>query len=189
MVAEFQLITADEFEAELAADADLRAELIDGMVIVSPEPTYLHQFISHRLTETLQPIASERRLGYWFGSINLRLSEFNLFHPDLAFYRFEDKPVLQSASSPRLPVIVVEILSPSTRSNDLRQKRVRYAEARIPEYWIIDQDRKSIVVNTFEASKDYIGHEVRQGRIPVGLFAGVELDMDWIFGEKDFPQD
>lgn len=189
MVAEFRLITADEFETQLADDPDLRAELIDGMVIVSPEPTFLHQFIAPRLTETLQPIANARRLGYWFSSINLRLSEFNLFHPDLAFYRFEQKPILENSTSTRLPEIVVEILSPSTRSRDLRQKRVRYAEARIPEYWIVDQDRKTIVINTFEESKDYIGHDVHLGRIPVGLFAGVELDMAWIFGNKDFPQD
>lgn len=189
MVAEFRLITADEFESRLADNPDLRAELIDGMVIVSPEPTYLHQFIGPRLFETLQPIASSRRLGYWFNPVNLRLSNFNLFHPDLAFFRFEDKPKLRGSSSPNLPAIVVEILSPSTKRHDLRQKRVRYAEAEIAEYWIIDQDRNSIVIQIFEDSKDYIGHEVRQGRIPVGLFAGVELDTDWIFGEKDFPQD
>jgi Uma2 family endonuclease len=189
MVAEFGLITADEFEIQLADNPDLRAELIDGMVVVSPEPTYLHQFIGPRLFETLQPIASSRRLGYWFNPVNLRLSDFNVFHPDLAFFRFEDRPKLRGASSPSMPTIVVEILSPSSKSRDLRHKRIRYAEAGIGEYWVIDQDRNSIVINVFESSKDYVGHEVREGRIPVGLFAGVVLDMAWIFGEKDFPQD
>jgi Uma2 family endonuclease len=37
-------------------------------------------------------------------------------------------------------VLVVEILSPSSRNTDHRAKRVEYAEAGIPHYWIVDLD-------------------------------------------------
>jgi Uma2 family endonuclease len=38
------------------------------------------------------------------------------------------------------PDVAVEILSPSTRGNDVFLKKAAYARAGIPEYWIVDPD-------------------------------------------------
>jgi Uma2 family endonuclease len=38
------------------------------------------------------------------------------------------------------PVLVVEILSPSSRLIDLNLKRARYERAGVPSYWVVDPD-------------------------------------------------
>ena len=44
-----------------------------------------------------------------------------------------------------LPVILaVEIVSAGSRTNDLATKRLTYAEAGIPAYWLVDPDRSRI---------------------------------------------
>jgi Uma2 family endonuclease len=38
------------------------------------------------------------------------------------------------------PLVVIEVLSPSTRYYDQGTKRLRYAAAGVPNYWIVDPD-------------------------------------------------
>ena len=50
------------------------------------------------------------------------------------------------------PDFVVEVLSPSTSKKDSRLKLYKYGEAGVREYWMIDPNRKTIVVYDFENS-------------------------------------
>jgi len=43
---------------------------------------------------------------------------------------------------------VIEILSPGTRRRDLNAKRTLYARYRVPEYWVVDPDSRSVAVLT-----------------------------------------
>ena len=52
---------------------------------------------------------------------------------------FQDEPA---------PIVVVEVLSPSTKSIDLKEKRAEYVKRGIPEYWIVDPDRLWVQVGT-----------------------------------------
>ncbi len=52
---------------------------------------------------------------------------------------FQDEPA---------PIVVVEVLSPSTKSIDLNEKRAEYVKRGIPEYWIVDPDRELVQVGT-----------------------------------------
>jgi Uma2 family endonuclease len=45
---------------------------------------------------------------------------------------------------PLRPVMVIEILSPSTRRVDLTLKRSRYEAAGCPSYWAVDPDEPSV---------------------------------------------
>ena len=51
------------------------------------------------------------------------------------------------------PDLIVEILSPSTRERDLRLKASKYANAGVREYWIIDPDKRIILVYRFSESR------------------------------------
>jgi Uma2 family endonuclease len=44
------------------------------------------------------------------------------------------------------PILGIELLSPSTRHIDLGLKRVRYAEAGLEWYWIVDLDGGELIV-------------------------------------------
>ena len=47
------------------------------------------------------------------------------------------------------PDFVVEVLSPSTKNTDIFVKCQAYREAGVKEYWIIDPDKKVIIVHLF----------------------------------------
>lgn len=40
----------------------------------------------------------------------------------------------------------MEIISPTGRKRDLKDKRADYAKAKVPEYWIVDPKKRSITV-------------------------------------------
>jgi Uma2 family endonuclease len=48
----------------------------------------------------------------------------------------------------RTLLLVAEVMSPSTSSRDRFLKRVRYGEAGVPLYWVVDGDEKSVEVWT-----------------------------------------
>jgi Uma2 family endonuclease len=67
--------------------------------------------------------------------------------PDLVIRKLPLPPPEKWDDAPT-PVLVVEILSDSTRRNDLVKKRAFYPESGIPEYWIVDGDARSVLVVT-----------------------------------------
>ena len=46
------------------------------------------------------------------------------------------------------PLLMVEVLSPATRRNDLLVKQSIYAEAGVPSYWLVDPLEPSLTVLT-----------------------------------------
>ena len=78
------------------------------------------------------------------------------------------------------PDFVLEILSDSTRKKDMTVKLTKYMEAGVKEYWVIDPDRRLLIV--------YIGEEEGiprlyplQGDIGMNLFDGrLRIDLDEI---------
>ncbi len=182
MVAEQQqtFLTAREF-SELP-ESTTPMELIDGELIVSPSPIPRHQLIADRLTHHFVESGRVNRMGIWFSaSVDLYISGNNVFQPDAMFFPAERKPDLQSLPIMQIPDIVVEILSPSSRSRDQVRKRAAYSDRGITEYWIVDPQTRQIIFNIIGADGTYIAHTPEGGTIPVGRYASVALDLEWIF--------
>lgn len=113
MVAESRMMTA--YEYELLPETDATTELIDGELIESAEPTPRHQLISGRIQRALGNEAESRNLGEWFPPLNLWISPYNIFAPDLLFFTFDHLPDLDKPAVMEMPHIMAEIHSPSTR--------------------------------------------------------------------------
>ena len=69
------------------------------------------------------------------------------------------------------PDFIVEILSPATRKKDLTVKLGKYVRAGVSEYWIIDPDKKKVVVYDF-AHEEFPTVYGFDSKIPVGIFDG-----------------
>ena len=63
--------------------------------------------------------------------------------PDLTVMRLAD---IDLPPTQARPLLVVEVLSPSTRRFDVTLKRQLYAEFRIPSYWLVDIEEPSLTV-------------------------------------------
>jgi Uma2 family endonuclease len=48
------------------------------------------------------------------------------------------------------PLLVVEVVSPSTQADDYRSKRSEYGLLEIPEYWIVDPLQEKITIGLLD---------------------------------------
>lgn len=64
------------------------------------------------------------------------------------------------------PLLVVEVVSPSTKTDDYRSKRAEYGLLEIPEYWIADPIEEKIILcileHQFYDSIEFRGNELVQ---------------------------
>ena len=70
-----------------------------------------------------------------------------LVQPDV-FVVVPDEARTLTWSSVRSLLLVAEVLSPSTARSDRTLKRLRYREAGVPLYWVVDGDGRSVEVWT-----------------------------------------
>lgn len=119
---------------DLAAlpDDGMRYEIIDGTLVVSPSPTFRHQSVSGALFLLLATACSPD-LRVLAAPLDWQPSRLRSFQPDLLVVPAGplDRPT-------PTPLVVVEILSPSSRTLDRITKLHAYAQAHVPQYWIVD---------------------------------------------------
>ncbi len=123
-----------------------RYELIDGALLVSAEPSLQHQRVSAVLLRLLQDAAPDQLEV--FLPIDVRLSPFRQIAPDITVVRRQDATGKRLAG---VPLLVVEVQSPSTRAVDLTLKRRVLQEAGVPSYWLVDPDALTLTVLELQA--------------------------------------
>ncbi len=124
-------------------DDGKRYELVQGDLFVTPSPSPAHQRISKRLEIVLVAYFEGRSIGEVFDApIDLILTNQDVFVPDLLVVSCPSDVSTRGIEGP--PLLVVEILSPSTRTRDLGTKARRYAELGVRHYWIVDPERKHV---------------------------------------------
>lgn len=129
-----------------------RHELIDGAIVVTPAPSRRHQRASIRLAAQLLAACSPH-LEVLAAPFDVALSEHTVVEPDLLVAPVD---AFTDADLPTAPLLVIEILSPSTRLLDLRHKLGLYEEAGVEHYWVLDPRAERLVV-----------HRLRSGRFEV----------------------
>ena len=131
--------TVDDLDA-IPADG-LQYELLDGLLLVAPAPVPRQQLALVRLLTLLEPPARDTDALVLPAPIDWRPHRTTSLQPDLVVLRRADyDPERLSA----VPVLVVEVLSPSTRRKDLLVKRDAYQEGGIGGYWFVDPDAPSL---------------------------------------------
>ena len=116
-------------------DDGYRRELLHGQLIVSPSPTGLHQRVVINLGYRLKE-ACPAHLEVLPAPYDWRIGSDTALEPDLMVIRRSD--FAPDGPLVATPLLVVEVLSPSTRDTDLGSKRLAYADAGCPAYWIVD---------------------------------------------------
>jgi len=111
-----------------------RYELIDGVLVVSPAPSWLHQRVVTRLWRLLDS-ACPVDLEVLVAPFDVAIADNTVLRPDVLVARQRE---LTQRDLPAAPVLAVEVLSPSTRRVDLTLKRSRYEAAGCPSYWVVD---------------------------------------------------
>jgi Uma2 family endonuclease len=167
------------FEEYLVYDdgTDTRYELVNGELVAISQPEGLHEDIAERLYLAFK--AEIERLSLpWVskqGKVGVRSPRAGRWDtsriPDVTVLLSEQwatlrhrEAVIELNESP--PLLVVEVVSESTKTVDYRAKRVEYNVLDIPEYVIVDPTESKVTVyqsidQMYEPSEFY-GSEVIQ---------------------------
>jgi Uma2 family endonuclease len=126
-----------------AAPEGVRYEAVGGKAVMMSSPTGPHQLALVELVLRLR-MAVPDDLVVLVSPLDWVLWEvpsLTVRQPDLVVTTF-DQSGQDRLTLP--PVLVVEVLSPTTRVTDLRDKRVEYARAGAAHYWVVDLQGPSV---------------------------------------------
>lgn len=135
----------------------IRAEWVDGEVIVMSPPSNPHQSLMAFLGALLLHFVEAKQLGRIFlppfqMKLNTRPSGRE---PDLLFISKDKLSNLKHNYLDGPADMVVEIVSPESQSRDRGDKFYEYEDAGILEYWILDQTRRRAEFYHLEAEGNY----------------------------------
>lgn len=135
--------TAAEVRA-LPDEPGKRYECVDGVLIVSPGPRFPHQRAVRALLRLLDAYVVDGRVGdLLMGPGEVELDEYTLVQPDLFVLPLIDGRLPTGPEESAHPLLLVEVLSPSTARYDRGVKRDRYQRAGA-EYWVVDVDSRVV---------------------------------------------
>lgn len=122
-----------------------RYEVLKGVLYMSPAPTPGHQSISVRLVAFLFQFVEAAGIGRVFHApTDVELAPGDIVQPDV-FVLLNTS--LEQIGEKRIfggPDLVIEVLSPSTMSDDLHGKRDAYERAQVSEYWIVNPGERVV---------------------------------------------
>jgi Uma2 family endonuclease len=154
-----------------------RYEVIGGELFVTPAPRPAHWAVVNELKRLLERYCERERLRLTPGENQAFVSGDSEAIPDIAV-REMSIPLPDRWDDAPLPVLLVEVSSESTRRSDEMTKRVFYVEAGVPEYWIVDSERRSVRVIT--TTGDHIEMKVLRWS-PAGASEPFALDLPSFF--------
>jgi Uma2 family endonuclease len=132
-------------ELDRMPDDGRRYELLDGVLIVSPRPTTIHQFVAMRLLRVLADACPEDLCVVPEPAVEL--GPQTEFDPDLVVVRMDQ---IGGAKFTEAPLLVVEIRSPSTALVDLNRKKAAYERFGVRSYWIVNPEPSQPELTVFE---------------------------------------
>lgn len=117
------------------------AELIEGCLVKEPAPSTEHQRIGARIRFALMKLVGPDLVPDT--PADVLVDDCNVYQPDIVVLA---KPPADGTSYVGVPVLVVEVLSPSTRRRDRDVKRGRLLGLGVQEVWLVDPTAEAVDV-------------------------------------------
>ena len=153
MTVEEFLAWADARRASLRFD-EPKWELFDGVPVMQEHEKWIHARLKYHIAKVIESALKTANLPFEINvdGLGVRISSRESYQPEIAVF-----PQGLIADDDRFapdPILVVEVLSPSTRRTDLREKVAGYGQvATIEHYLVVDPKPREIL------------HYRRQGRL------------------------
>jgi Uma2 family endonuclease len=164
-------------------DDNLRYEVIDGELFVTPAPSSWHQMALMVLSNLIFNWVHSRSLGVVLQSpIGVVLDEETGVQPDIIYVSAARRGIISERGIEGPPDLIVEALSRSTESRDRGVKMQRYALAGVQHYWLLDLRARAL--EAYELTED--GYR-QAGVFGPGatflpsLFPGLEIPVDTLW--------
>lgn len=175
--------TLQEFERlRDAAPPGPRYEFADGEILVTPSPNLVHQRIIVLLAVLLEPFVRMTDVGQLVvAPFDVRFGTSRVFQPDLLVRSPGD---VQSGriDAARELRLAIEVVSPSSARYDRVDKRPRYQEARVDEFWLIDPESELVERWTPDDQRPEVVADTLVWR-PIGTSESLSIDVVALFTE------
>jgi len=170
----------------LALETNRLIEFSHGQLEVLPMPRMSHQQIVLLLLQALLRFVSAQDLGtVLFAPLRVQLWPGKFREPDIVFMRREHADRMGEEFWEGAD-LVVEVVSPDDRRRDLETKRGEYAQAGIPEYWIVDPETQRITVLTLAGAEYAVRGDFGAGeQATSALLPGFAVDVAAVFAATD----
>ena len=159
-------------------------EFEDGELIVHSPVHVSHQQLVRFLTFLLQGVVRFRNLGEVLnGPAVVRLRPSLNYEPDIFVVPAAQLNRLSDQHFGGVPALVVEVISPSTRTYDLRTKAVNYCAHGVPEYWAVDPEQQTLHQHLLpnDPSAPYLVATHMDGRLESQAIAAFWIDVGWLW--------
>ena len=170
-------------DLESLPDDGNRYEVLDGELFVTPQAEYGHQYVAAAIARILFDYCHAHGIGEVVGPGAVVWAK-NELQPDVQVIPGRHDPLRKTKwrDLPR-PMLVVEVLSDSTRWRDVGKKRDAYLRLKIPTYWIVDLDERSVEVWSATSPEALLVTDVLRWR-PVAGLPALEIQLASIFGSS-----
>ncbi|CAN5729345.1 Uma2 family endonuclease [soil metagenome] len=157
-------------------------ELADGLLIQKPMQKFRHQFGVRALerifvNRTLEPFDAH-------GNCTVLLSGIDVFDADLAVLRV---PLEELGRNPEGSDIALACeVGDTTIAYDLEYKRLAYARAGVPIYWVLDMVRSRLIVHEAPFGDDYTSVRTFAADAEIEApFTGTTIQLTRLFPKND----
>ncbi len=159
-------------------------ELTEGNIEVLPMPTDYHQTILEFLYLALRAFTQPLGGKVIFAALRLRIRDAKFREPAILLLRDAHDPRRQNRYWLGAD-LVVEVVSEDDPERDTVEKVADYAEAGIPEYWIVNPLDATITVLTLDGAA-YRAHGVfgRGTQAESLLLAGFSVEVSAVFDAR-----
>ena len=162
-------------------DDGQRHEIIDGVHYVTPSPGLPHQHVAAMLYDALRRYLDREPVGWlFFSPSDIELAPDTIVQPDVMVFPRKHDQLPRDWASAGLPMLVVEVISPSSSSRDRIVKRPRYQRAGIAEYWIVDIESRLVERWTHDDERPEIIFGILRWS-PDRAATALTMDLDPIF--------
>ncbi len=172
---------------------DMKAEFIEGEIVVHSPVRFKHNLVLKRLLLLLDTYVEQRQLGYV--GIEKLMTRFtrNDYEPDLCFFAQAKSQFFTSEQTVfPIPDLIVEVLSASTESRDRGVKYDDFESHGVGEYWIIDAQTEVIeqyLLTAIGRKQSYtLQFKGQTGQLQSQAIAGLTLSVESLFDDDAYRQ-
>jgi Uma2 family endonuclease len=164
-------------------DEDVRAEWVNGEVILLSPSNLRHADLNHWLGSLVRAVAEDNDAGkVYVVQVQARLPSIRQRRdPDILFVSRARRNILKETYVDGPPDLVMEIVSPDSQSRDWRDKYKAYERSGVREYWIIDPSSQRVEAYARRRQEKFARIRERDGLIRSKVLRKFFVRPQWLW--------
>jgi len=134
--------------------SELKHEYINSTLFEMSGATKFHNKLRRRLAYLLEHLISPTKYEVYDENFKVRTPDGNFLYPDITIC-LADAHLYYTLD----PVLIIEILSKSTRRFDLADKFIQYAKCPTLEYYLCIEPEKKVIYFYHQDGEDWVAEE------------------------------